>query len=126
MHAGNADLVIRGGYALELSPSPGADFLPQRTANGMLHMIGDSTVLTPLRILDNDRHVLTAGFGLVYRLSETERVRIDLWGQLHALVDRRYAITQTATMPDTSMSPPPGMLSTGFIVVGGWMIGLEF
>jgi long-chain fatty acid transport protein len=129
LHAGNADLVIRGGYALELSPAPNAGFGPQRNADGSVHMSGTDVVLAPLRILDNDRHVLSAGFGLTYRFSDTERLRIDLWGQLHALVDRRHDTTQTATMPTDPNSmtpPPPGMLTSGFAVIGGWMMGLEF
>lgn len=126
IHSGNADLTLRGGYALELSPSPGAFFGPQRNADGTNHMAGGMLVASPLRIIDNDRHVITAGFGLTYRFSDTERLHLDLWGQLHALVDRTHAITQTATDPPPAMGAPPGMVSSGFIVVGGWMVGLEF
>lgn len=124
LHAGNADLVIRGGYAVELSPSPGAFFGPQRNSDGTNRMMGTDLVPAPLRIIDNDRHVVTAGFGITYRFSDSERLHIDLWGQLHAMVDRTHAITQTATMP--TMGGPPGMVSGGFIVAGGWMVGLEF
>lgn len=126
IHAGNADLVLRGGYALELSPSPGAFFGPQRNADGTTRMNGMDIVPSPLRILDNDRHVITAGFGLTYRFSDGERLHLDLWGQLHAMVDRTHAISQTATTPPPAMDPPPGMVSGGYIVAGGWMLGLEF
>ncbi|MFO0685553.1 MAG: hypothetical protein U0234_26065 [Sandaracinus sp.] len=126
IRAGNADLVLRGGYALELSPSPGAFFGPQRNADGSNVMNGADIVPMALRILDNDRHVLTAGFGLTYHFSSTEALHLDLWGQLHALVDRRNPITQTATMPPAMGDTTPGMLTSGFIVVGGWMVGLEF
>ncbi len=126
LHEGNADLTIRGGYAMELSPSPGAFFGPQRNADGTNRMVSGSVVAAPMRLLDNDRHVLTLGFGLTYRFSANERLHLDLWGQLHAMVDRTHAITQTATDPPPAMGAPPGMVSGGYIVVGGWMLGLEF
>jgi long-chain fatty acid transport protein len=126
LHSGNADLILRGGYALELSPSPGAFFGPQRNADGSNNMMGTDIVPAPLRIIDNDRHILTAGFGIVYRFSENERLRLDLWGQLHALVDRTHAITATATTPPPATGGPTGMVSAGYIVAGGWMMGLEF
>ncbi len=123
---GNADLTLRGGYALELSPSPGAFFGPQREADGTNRMRGMEVVPAALRIIDNDRHVLTAGFGLTYRFTDTERLHLDLYGQLHALVDRTHAITRTATDPPPASGAPPGMVSAGYIVIGGWMVGLEF
>lgn len=124
IHDGNVDLTLRGGYALELSPSPGAFFGPQRNADGSNHV--DATggsISAPLRIIDNDRHVITAGFGLTYRFSQSERLHLDLWGQLHAMPDRTHAIGLTDTMP---MSGAAGMVSGGYIVMGGWMAGLEF
>lgn len=126
IHDGRADLTLRGGYSLELSPSPGAFFGAQREADGSNRMMGMNVVPAALRIIDNDRHVITAGFGLAYRFSDDFRLRLDLWGQLHAMVDRVHAITRTATDPPPAMGAPPGMVSAGFIVAGGWMLGLEF
>lgn len=126
IHAGSVDLALRGGYALELSPSPGAFFGPQREADGSNHLVGGMLVASPLRIIDNDRHILTAGFGLTYHFSGGEQLHLDLWGQLHAMTDRTHSITATATAPPPATGAPPGMTSGGYIVVGGWMLGLEF
>ncbi|MDQ3032521.1 MAG: hypothetical protein M3Y87_08905, partial [Myxococcota bacterium] len=111
-------LHLRGGYAMELSPSPPARMAPQRNPDG-------SPVASPipLRFLDNDRHVLTAGLGFVYDISATERIRIDLYGQAHFLVDRMHEVARSGSSP----GDPEGWMRTGgAIVVGGWVFALEF
>lgn len=111
-------LVLRAGYAAELSPSPAARMAFQRNPDG-------SSVDTPmpLRFLDNDRHVLTAGLGFVYDISATERIRIDMFAQGHFLVDRTHEVPRTGNTPG---DPESWMRTGGAIVVGGWVFALEF
>jgi long-chain fatty acid transport protein len=109
---------LRGGYAMELSPSPPARMAAQRNADGSPVM---STF--PLRFIDNDRHVLSAGFGLVYDMSNTARLRIDLFAQTHFLVDRTHEVPRTGSGPGDSTN---WMRSSGFVLVGGWVTSLEF
>jgi hypothetical protein len=89
-------------------------------------MNGALVVGRPLRILDNDRHILTAGFGIGYTFGGNERLHLDLWGQLHAMPDRTHAIPATGNTPPDPMNPVPGLTTGGYIVVGGWMLGIDF
>lgn len=111
-------LHLRGGYAMELSPSPAARMASQRTPAGM-----PVEEEMPFRFLDNDRHVLTAGMGLVYNVSATQRIRLDLFAQTHLLVDRMHEVPRTG---DTQGAPESWMRTSGAIVVGGWVFALEF
>jgi long-chain fatty acid transport protein len=126
IHSGGADLVLRAGYALELSPSPGAYWGVERNSDGSAHMNGMSVVGRPLRILDNDRHIITAGFGIGYTFGGNERLHLDFWGQLHAMPDRSHEITATGTTAPDFMNPVPGLTTGGYIIVGGWILGIDF
>jgi hypothetical protein len=122
LRRGRAALVWRGGYALEPSPSPPARMAARRTAAGAPLMEGGMPVLTALRYLDNDRHVLTAGLGVTYRIGEAETLRLDLFGQLHLLVDRRHEIPASGgPTPD----PETWMRTGGVLMVGGWSLSLD-
>ncbi len=124
IHSGRADLVLRAGYALELTPAPAAFWGAERNTDGSPHMNGSTAVGRALRILDNDRHILTAGFGIGYSFSENQRLHLDLWGQLHMMPDRQASITATGNNPPDPMIP--GLTTGGYIIVGGWMLGLDF
>jgi long-chain fatty acid transport protein len=128
IRSGRAALTLRAGYALELSPSLGANFGAQRNADGSPRLDAMmNAVLAPLRVLDNDRHIVTAGFGIAWDLSSEARFRLDLYGQLHALVDRTHPLDLTSTMPPAmGMAAPAGMQTGGYLVMGGWMLGIEF
>ncbi len=109
---------VRGGYAMELSPSPPARMASQRSAGGTPVMEA-----LPLRFIDNDRHVLSAGLGLVYEMSETARIRVDLFAQTHFLVDRTHEVSAMGSEPGDAAN---WMRSSGFVLVGGWVTSLEF
>ncbi len=110
----NYALALRGGYAYEPTPAPPARLAHRRTPNGAA-----SGLEVPLRILDNDRHVLTAGLGWTIHLgSHGERLVLDVYGQLHVLTPRTHEIGLT----DTAQP----MVTDGFILAGGWTMGAEF
>lgn len=113
----NFELALRGGYAFEPSPAPNARVAPRRTASG--DPVPDDT--EPLRMIDNHRHVLTAGLGWTIHLSgdHGERLVFDAFAQLHVLQDRTHdiAATEAGTTP---------MVSGGVILFGGWTARVEF
>lgn len=111
-------LHLRGGYAMELSPSPPARMASQRNADG-----SPARGALPLRFIDNDRHVLTLGFGLVYDISSAARIRVDLFAQTHFLVDRTHEVPRASSDVD---DPSRWMRTGGLVLVGGWVTSLEF
>lgn len=122
LQRGPVMLELRGGYALEPSPAPVARVAPRRTASGEIARDGAGEPLTgPIRILDNDRHILTAGIGVSCELGSNARLSLDAYGQAHILSARRHDIQ--ASTEDLTM---PGMQTDGVIMAGGWTLGLEF
>ena len=116
---------LRLGYALELSPAPAARLAPEREADGQPRVDdrGDP-VLAPTRLLDHDRHVITAGFGFDWAFDEEHHVVFDLFGQLHAGVDRLHPLYRDRDAHD--LMTGAGMVSGGMIFVGGFGLGAEF
>ncbi len=110
----NYTLAVRGGYAYEPTPAPPARMAARRNPDGT-----PTNESVPFRIIDNDRHILTAGAGWTIHLGPRgERLVIDIYGQLHALAPRTHEIGR-------SDADPP-MVSDGYILAGGWTMGLEF
>lgn len=116
---------LRLGYALELSPAPAARLATERLASGEPHLddMGDP-ILVPTRLLDHDRHVITAGFGFDYGFDEEHHLVFDLYGQLHAGIDRLHPIYRDRDQHD--LMTGVGMVSGGMIFVGGFGLGVEF
>lgn len=111
----NFSLALRGGYAYAPTPAPAARMAPRRTASG--DPIASDQV--PFRMLDNDRHILTLGGGWTIHLGEHgERIVLDVYGQMHILAPRTHEIGLT--------DGAPPMVTDGYILVGGWTLGLEF
>lgn len=111
----NYMLQLRAGYAFEASPAPPARIANRRTVNGD-PVPGNEL---PFRMLDNHRHVLTAGIGWTIKLGEEgQGIAIDAFGQLHVLQDRTHEIGQT--------DGAPPMESGGFIGQAGWSVGVFF
>ena len=114
-HDPNFDLALRIGYAYEATPAPPARIAPRRNSDG--EPIESNQV--PFRVLDNDRHIVTIGGGWTIHLGEGgERLVLDVYGQLHALAPRTHEIGITDT------SAP--MVTDGYVLAGGWTMGLEF
>lgn len=109
------ELALRGGYAFEPSPAPNARMAPRRTATGQ--PVPDDVV--PYRLVDNHRHVLTAGLGVTVFLSGGERLVFDAFGQLHVLQDRTHDIGAS----ESSATP---MTTGGVVLFGGWTLRVEF
>ena len=109
-------LHLRVGYAFEPTPAPPARIALRRTAGGA----PDPMLPTPFRLLDNDRHVLTAGAGWTLLIDGRQGARlvIDIFGQLHLLQNRTHEIGRT--------DGAPPMETSGTVLVGGWTAGLEF
>jgi long-chain fatty acid transport protein len=103
----------RGGYLYEPTPAPPAAMRSTRDRNG-----APTGALVPLRILDNDRHVFTAGVGFAHTLSGGQKISLDLYGQLHWLPPLEHEV------------PAPGgaapMETGGAILGGGWELGVHF
>jgi hypothetical protein len=120
---GPVTLAIRGGYAFELSPSPPARLAALRNPDGTPAIIDGEVSRIAFRYLDSDRHVLTAGLGLTYDFTANERLRLDLYGQLHLLADRTHTVARPGVSSDDASD---WMRTGGLIVVGGWTVSLEF
>jgi hypothetical protein len=110
----NFTLALRGGYAYEPTPAPPARIGLRRDPDGET-VAGTET---PLRLLDNDRHILTAGAGWTIHLGERERLVLDLYGQVHILAPRTHEVGQT--------DGAPPMVTDGYVLAAGWTMGLEF
>lgn len=113
-HDSSFDLALRVGYAYEATPAPPARMAPRRTPAG--EPIESDRV--PFRILDNDRHIVTLGAGWTIHLPEEKALVLDVYGQLHALAPRTHEVGRTE-----GAAP---MVTDGYILAGGWTLGLEF
>lgn len=125
IRSGRAALTLRGGYALELSPAPAARLAPLRDPSGEVLLIDGAPRNVPARSLDSDRHVVTAGLGVLHPLgpsAEGARLRLDLFAQAHLLADRTHTLAAPGAA-GTGMSS--WMTTGGFVLVGGWNVALE-
>jgi len=112
-------LSARGGALFEPTPAPRAAMAAVRDFNGdpLLDMDGN-VVMQPQRRLDNSRLIVTAGFGLEWQTAHEPVLRVDLFGQAHALQRREHAV------------PAPGatnnMTTRGYMLVFGGTAGLAW
>ncbi len=114
-HDDHFTLALRGGYSYEPTPAPPARMAPRRTASGQPL----DAQQVPFRMLDNDRHVLTLGGGwTIHTGAHGERIVLDVYGQMHILAPRTHLIGLT-----DGAAP---MVTDGYVLVGGWTVGLEF
>ncbi len=112
----NTEGALRFGYAYEMTPSPPAAIVPGRDSQGEPR----DGVMLPRRLLDSDRHVLTGGFGMAYHVPDSPAViRLDAFGQLHRVVERTHDIPAV----DGGAS---NMVTSGWIVAGGWTGAIEW
>ena len=121
IHEGDVTMQLRAGYAYEMTPAPQARMAQQRNPDGTPRVSGTDPVLVPLRIIDNDRHIATIGFGAKLRITNTESVFFDAYGQAHFLADRTHAIARASSDPVDA-----AMVTSGMVLAGGWALGLEF
>ena len=112
----NFTFLLRGGYAFEASPAPAARMASRRTADGGVAGVPQ----IPFRILDNHRHIVTAGFGWTIHLGQErgERLVLDTFAQVHALQPRTHEVGQR--------DGAPPMETSGYILLGGFTFGAEF
>lgn len=126
LHDGNLTAQLRLGYALELSPVPAASMGPERNTDGTPRLDEDGEpILAASRSLDHDRHVITAGLGFDHAFSDEQHIIFDLYGQLHAGVDRLHPIYRDVDA-NAPLDVGVGMVSGGMIFVGGWTLAAEF
>jgi long-subunit fatty acid transport protein len=106
-----AGLRLRAGYMYEPTP------LPKQTKAVPI----DSKRSSTTNLLDSDRHVLTAGVGIV--LGDDLPLQLDTFAQLHILAPREH-------VKDPDVSPDalgyPSVKSSGTIWVVGMTIGVRF
>jgi long-chain fatty acid transport protein len=98
---GHVGVRLRAGYAFEPSP------LPEQTG--------------PSNYFDNDRHVFTAGFGLVG--DSTFPLRVDAFGQVHALPTRTHVKDASV---DANAPGAPWVKAGGSVLVVGITTGVSF
>ncbi len=104
---------LRLGYAYEMTPAPEARLAPGRDSEGEPR---DEQL--PLRYLDSDRHIITAGGGTRYRSKIGLDIRFDGFLQLHRMVERTHDIPAPSGVTN--------MVASGWILAGGWSIGLDW
>ncbi len=99
----HTQIAVRGGYWFAMSPAPEMD--------------GQQS------LLDNHRHVLSAGLGIA-RPDTAAPIHLDLWLQTHFLVPRRH--TKDPSDYESPDQMPFTTLSTrGRVIVGGLTLGLD-
>ncbi len=106
-----AGMRLRAGYIFEPTPLP--------TQNGAVQT--DSTHTSTTNLLDSNRHVLTAGVGLL--LGDRLPLQIDVFSQLHVLTSRENA--KYAEVPSNAPGAP-SITAKGTIVVVGMTVGVRF
>lgn len=99
--AGRTRLALRAGYALLLSPAP--------------EMTGQQS------LLDNHRHLLSAGVGLS---RAGLPLHLALWAQLHALMPRQHTKDPARFEPDAPL-PFDSIHTGGRILAAGLTLGLD-
>jgi hypothetical protein len=114
-HDRNFTLTLRGGYAFEPTPARPAR-MSERVGSDGAPIEGD---LVATRVIDNHRHILSIGGGWIIHRDGGERFVLDVYGQLHVLQPRTHVIGRT------SADGPP-MVTSGYVLAGGWTLGLEF
>lgn len=112
---------LRGGYVFQPTPAPGARVAPNRPVDPDAE--ADDVAV---RMLDNHRHIFTAGIGFAAPIGDGKRLRFDVFGQLHWLQPRTHGIPARGSPGDPDFADAPGMTSGGTILMGGWTGGLEF
>lgn len=100
---GAVTLALRGGYWFAMSPAP--------------EMSGQQS------LLDNHRHVFSAGLGLGWP-GGTVPLYLDLWLQAHLLVPRRHVKDPDQYQPGDEV-PFTVMDTSGHILVGGLTVGVD-
>ncbi len=111
---GIASLQLRAGYAFVPSPAPAASMRNQTNGTQVVQPA------IPVRILDNDRHVITAGFGTRMQIEGRYTILSDLYFQLHHMPARAHDI---APSWDPSGS---NLVTSGNAVAFGWNLGFEY
>ncbi|MEO7091667.1 MAG: hypothetical protein ABI175_00365, partial [Polyangiales bacterium] len=106
-----AGVRLRAGYMFEPTP------LPKQTKSVPI----DSKHTSTTNLLDSDRHVFTAGVGMV--LGDDLPLQLDAFAQLHVLAPRDH-------VKDPDVSPDaigyPSVKSSGTIWVVGMTLGVRF
>jgi hypothetical protein len=112
-------LSARGGALFEPTPAPRASMAAVRDSERqpLLDMNGQ-VVMQPQRRIDNNRFIVTAGFGLEWQTAHEPVLRLDLFGQMQALQGRTHRV------------PAPGatenMRTSGYVLVFGGVGGLAW
>ena len=97
------DLALRAGYAFIMSPAP--------------------EMKTRQSLLDNHRHMFSAGAGLAWPDGWLP-LHLDAWFQLHLLQPRSHQKDPDAFGPDMPL-PFESISTRGHIVVGGLTLGVD-
>ncbi len=116
---GATEGTIRAGYSFEMTPAPASRLAPALDSEGNQRMGDDGSPLTtPVRYIDNHRHILSVGGGFRHRTAVGLGINLDLFGQLHRVATREHDI------PLEGETDP--LISGGWILVGGATLGVEW
>lgn len=113
------ELAVRGGLAFEPTPAPRAGNAAQR--NYLDQQVVDemgNPVLTPMRLLDGHRIMLTAGLGARFALGEVLGLRLD--GSMQA----QYSLPRTHDIPLEGETE--NLTTKGFVLYGSAAVGVEW
>lgn len=107
-----ATVQFRGGYAFEPTPAPAAS---ERLAlNNIGQPIGDGSTI-PVRYVDSNRHLLSAGFGMEHRPAGEDAMhfRLDVAATVQVVTSRQHDIPQSGrTDPMDTRGLIPGAALT--------------
>jgi hypothetical protein len=112
---------LRAGYAFEMTPAPPAGLRPGRDSQGNVREENGEQVLSLLRYIDNNRHVLTFGGGVDWQPTLGAHVRLETFLQYHRLTPRTHDISNEG---DGLTGAP--LESAGNVIAGGWTVSLEW
>lgn len=114
-----AEVAVRGGLAFEPTPAPAARLAQQYDYTGqeVLDEMGNP-VLTPMRLLDGHRIMVSTGVGGRFALGETLGLRLDGAFQMQYSLPRTHDVPLEGSAND--------LRTKGFVLYGSVMAGVEW
>ncbi len=118
-------VAVRAGYAFEPTPAPPARMGAARSATGEV-LLGDDIdddgqddpILVPIRYLDSNRHILSAGYGVQHRTILGPILTMDGQLQLQTITRRTHDVSQAGRTDPID--------TRGFLFAAGVAVGIAY